>query len=173
MEGELSRKISYPPDRQSADGQGEQDTNEEEGSTSNKISYGHSVGTEIQMFALSQIRVSNFFFLFISVLDQFYKESDMGKISTIVPLILVIIVQAVIAAVAYVKDEKRSREVNERADFRLATIPKAGGAPLFLKRSLDHVKPGDLLSFEPKLGEKVKCHLEDYCPAGYDSSYSL
>ena len=165
MEGKLSRKICYPPDRraeQSADGQGGQDSNEEEWNTSNKISYGHSIGSEIQMFVLSQIRVSNLFFLFISVLDQFYKESPLGKISTILPLILVIIVQAVIAAVAYFKDEKRVQEVNERADFRLAEIPKGGGPPKFLKRSLDHVRPGDLLSFEPKLGEKVMSRLEDW-----------
>ena len=80
--------------------------------------------------------------------------------STILPLFLVISIQAVIAAVAYFKDEKRSRKVNERADFKLAATPKGGGAPQFLRRSLDFVKPGDLLSFEPKLGEKVTFYQE-------------
>ena len=131
---------------------------------SNKISFGHSVGVEIQMFLLSQIRVSNLFFLFVSVLNQIYKETTLGKISTAVPLVLMIVLQAVIAGVAYWKDKKRSREVNERADFRLAEIAKAGTPPQFKKRSLDHVKPGDLLSFEPKQGEKVVfCQEEDLC----------
>ena len=124
----------------------------------NKISYGHSIGAEIQMFLLSQIRVSNLFFLFVSVLNQFYKETIIGKMSTALPLVLMIVLQAVIAGVAYWKDKKRSREVNERADFKIE-ISNGSGVPRFQTRSLDHVKPGDLLSFEPKHGEKVMSHL--------------
>ena len=97
-------------------------------------------------------------FLFVSVLNQFYKETTMGKISTALPLVLMIVLQAVIAGVAYWKDKKRSREVNERADFKIE-ISNGSGAPRFQTRSLDHVKPGDLLSFEPKHGEKVMSHL--------------
>ena len=166
-DGGLMRKICYPPNRR-GDGQGDA-KEDEEGSRSNEISYGQSGIQEIQMFALSQIRVSNLFFLFISILDQIYKESPLGRVSTdaddddtsikrvstILPLLLVIGMQAVIATVAYFKDKKRLKKINERADFRLAELPKGSGPPKFLKRSLDHIKPGDLLSFEPKPGEKV------------------
>ena len=154
------RKICYPPNRR-GDGQGDAKEDEEGSNRSNEISYGQSGIQEIQMFALSQIRVSNLFFLFISILDQRNKEkekdkeSPLGRVSTILPLFLVIGMQAVIATVAYFKDKKRLKKINERADFRLAELPKGGGPPKFLKRSLDHIKPGDLLSFEPKPGEKV------------------
>ena len=158
------RKICYPPNRR-GDGQGDAKEDEEGSNRSNEISYGQNGIQEIQMFALSQIRVSNLFFLFISILDQILKESplaqrsffgeSLGSVSTILPLFLVIGMQAVIATVAYFKDKKRLKKINERADFRLAQLPKSGGPPKFLKRSLDHIKPGDLLSFEPKPGEKV------------------
>ena len=153
-DGGLMRKICYPPNRRAEQPEG--DAKEDEGSRSNEISYGQSGITEIQMFALSQIRVSNLFFLFISILDQIKKKTPLGRVSTILPLFLVIGMQAVIATVAYFKDKKRLKKINERADFRLAELPKGGGTPKFLKRSLDHIKPGDLLSFEPKPGEKVK-----------------
>ena len=150
------RKIEIMPSRseETNDGKSEQ-VEHAEGCTSNEISFGHSAMTEVQMFVLSQIRVSNLFFVFICILDQFQKTTTLGKLSTIGPLCIVIVTQAVIAMKAFCKDKKRVKEVNERADFKLATKGK-NGPPQFRKRSLEDVKPGDLLSFEPKPGEKVK-----------------
>ena len=150
------RKIEIMPSRsvETNDGKTEQ-VEHAEGCTSNEISFGHSAMTEVQMFVLSQIRVSNLFFVFICILDQFQKTTTLGKLSTIGPLCIVIVTQAVIAMKAFCKDKKRVKEVNERADFKLATKGK-NGPPQFRKRSLEDVKPGDLLSFEPKPGEKVK-----------------
>ena len=145
------RTIYYPPNSRG-------DATEEEGCTSNKISYGRSVAMEIQMFALSQIRISNLFFLFVIIIDQIYKTDEWARLSTLVPLVLVIGTQAVIRTVAYLKDRKRMEKINERADFKLAEAGKEGALPQFRPRSLDYVKPGDLLSFEPKL-EKVNIYL--------------
>ena len=82
-------------------------------------------------------------------------------------LSVLIVTQAVIAMKAFCKDKKRVKEVNERADFKLATKGK-NGPPQFRKRSLEDVKPGDLLSFEPKPGEKVNLLLShDYISQVY------
>ena len=162
------RKIEIMPSRseETNDGKSEQ-VEHAEGCTSNEISFGHSAMTEVQMFVLSQIRVSNLFFVFICILDQFQKTTTLGKLSTIGPLCIVIVTQAVIAMKAFCKDKKRVKEVNERADFKLATKGK-NGPPQFRKRSLEDVKPGDLLSFEPKPGEKVNLLLShDYISQVY------
>ena len=161
------KKVTFPPSApRSPAGPGaaeEAQVQEEEGEASNKLSYTTPFHTEVVKFLLSQLRVANIFFIFISCVDWFgydfekkeeIKTTVWGKLSSIVPLGVVILGQACIAFYAWYRDKKKTDDINERADFKVAK-PGASGPPTFFPRSLESLLPGDLVSFEPKDGGKV------------------
>ena len=159
------KTVTFPP---SAPGSsagpreaGGEEVQEEIEETSNKLIYTTPFLTEVVKFLLSQLRVANIFFIFISCVDWFgyddgkpIKESDWGKLSSIVPLSIVVVAQACVTFYAWHREKRKTNDINERTDFKIAKTG-APGPPNFVQRNLESLLPGDLICFEPKEGVKV------------------
>ena len=58
--------------------------------------------TAFKRFCFDQVRLSNIFFLFISILDQ-TEARQSGRFITLIPLTLILIANAIIASIRYIK----------------------------------------------------------------------
>ena len=113
MEAGAERRICYPPAKP-----------EHGQSQANLLPSTPSWPNQLAMFAFSQLRLQTFFFVVIAALDLSgfnpTSPSEPSYMSTFVPLVIMILGQAVIAFYWLFKEKQSSRDIHERAeDFQV------------------------------------------------------